>query len=63
MVAAKVLMSAFDAENFDYARAEAGGIPFPYLKDLSMSLILHSSTAVTLYERYTDFEVIPATSI
>ena len=54
-----VLMRAFDAQNFDHARAEVGGGPRPHLKDLSMSLILHTSTAVTLYERYADFEVIP----
>ena len=51
-----VLMRAFDAENVDDGM---GGGPRPHLKDLSMSLILHTSTAVTLYERYADFEVIP----
>lgn len=56
---ANVLMRVFDTENVDHARAESGGGPRPHIKYPIMRLILHTSTAVTLYERYAEFEVIP----
>jgi len=56
---ANVLMRAFGTKSFDHARAESGGGPPPHIKDPIMRLILHTSTAITLYERYAEFEVIP----
>jgi len=54
-----VLVRAFDTQNTDHESAESGGRPHPHIKDVTIRLMLRTSTATTLYERYAEFEVTP----
>jgi hypothetical protein len=54
-----IFMRAFDTENTDFERAELSSNPHPVVKETRMRLILHTPTAIYIYERYAGFEVVP----
>jgi GNAT superfamily N-acetyltransferase len=54
-----VLMRAFDTQSTNFERAGLSGNPHSVVKDTRMRFLLYTSTAISFYKRYANFELVP----